>query len=73
MKKCRNWSKSSRLLDDILLTTCFGTNNVIDANDVQAWVTNYLSNLINLDINTDNSINGFEFGYLVAHWGQACQ
>ena len=56
------------------LPICFSpVDAIINGNDLQAWATNYLSNTINIDINSDNRINSLEFGYLISHWGESCQ
>ena len=55
------------------LLPCFGSNQIIDTDDVQVWTDNYLTNNLNLDINGDQSINSFEFGYLLSHWNETCQ
>jgi hypothetical protein len=51
---------------------CFGVNNTIDADDVFEWGQNYFQSSTDLDVNGDDLTNGFEFGYLVCHWGQNC-
>ena len=51
--------------------TCFNSPSPIDSQDARNWALNYLTALF--DINSDNLNNIFEFGYLVSHWGQACQ
>jgi len=56
------------------LPLCFSNNTgIIDSDDVTAWATSYLQNNGVPDINSDNKINSFEFGYLVANWDEDCQ
>jgi hypothetical protein len=50
---------------------CFGSDSIINTDDILAWASNYLTSL--LDINNDEKTNASEFAYLLSHWQADCQ